>query len=211
MVALGKRQRAVSEVVANTPGFPGQSSGGHGHRHRGPANHAGGRATPSQVDAVMRDSCGFRMGPFELMDLTGIDVNFRGAQDHLRRLLPRPAHDAQPLPHEASMRRAARPQDRRPAGTPTTPRAPRSIPAPITCRRSSRRRASWSWTANNEKLVGLVMAAGAQALGADDGRSPILVAPIGKDAPPRWSSAASIPRARWRSISPRHRQAPQPS
>jgi len=34
---------------------------------------------------------------------------------------------------------------------------------------------------HNEKLVGLVMAAGAQALGADDGRSPILVAPIGKD------------------------------
>jgi 3-hydroxybutyryl-CoA dehydrogenase len=24
----------------------------------------------------MRDACGFRMGPFELMDLTGIDVNF---------------------------------------------------------------------------------------------------------------------------------------
>ena len=33
-------------------------------------------ATPAQVDAVMRDSGGFRMGPFELMDLTGIDVNF---------------------------------------------------------------------------------------------------------------------------------------
>lgn len=28
------------------------------------------------VDRIMRDAVGFRMGPFELMDLTGIDVNF---------------------------------------------------------------------------------------------------------------------------------------
>jgi 3-hydroxybutyryl-CoA dehydrogenase len=28
------------------------------------------------VDRIMREAAGFRMGPFELMDLTGIDVNF---------------------------------------------------------------------------------------------------------------------------------------
>jgi 3-hydroxybutyryl-CoA dehydrogenase len=28
------------------------------------------------VDRIMRDAAGFRMGPFELMDLTGIDVNY---------------------------------------------------------------------------------------------------------------------------------------
>lgn len=33
-------------------------------------------ATPAQIDAVMRECCGFRMGPFELMDLTGMDVNY---------------------------------------------------------------------------------------------------------------------------------------
>lgn len=33
-------------------------------------------ASEAQIDAVMRDCCGFRMGPFELMDLTGMDVNF---------------------------------------------------------------------------------------------------------------------------------------
>ena len=27
------------------------------------------------VDAIMREQCGFRMGPFELMDLTGVDVS----------------------------------------------------------------------------------------------------------------------------------------
>jgi 3-hydroxybutyryl-CoA dehydrogenase len=37
-------------------------------------------ATPAQIDAIMRDCCGFRMGPFELMDLTGMDVNFTVSQ-----------------------------------------------------------------------------------------------------------------------------------
>lgn len=34
-----------------------------------------GAAEVDTIDAIMRDACGFRMGPFELMDLTGIDVN----------------------------------------------------------------------------------------------------------------------------------------
>ena len=33
-------------------------------------------ATPATLDAVMREAGGFRMGPFELMDLIGNDVNF---------------------------------------------------------------------------------------------------------------------------------------
>ncbi|WP_234745596.1 3-hydroxyacyl-CoA dehydrogenase NAD-binding domain-containing protein, partial [Burkholderia sp. WTPI3] len=37
-------------------------------------NEQGG--TPASIDAVMRDAGGFRMGPFELMDLIGHDVNF---------------------------------------------------------------------------------------------------------------------------------------
>jgi 3-hydroxybutyryl-CoA dehydrogenase len=35
-----------------------------------------GAADAPTIDAVMRDCGGFRMGPFELMDLIGIDVNF---------------------------------------------------------------------------------------------------------------------------------------
>ena len=33
-------------------------------------------ADPATIDAVMREAGGFRMGPFELMDLIGLDVNF---------------------------------------------------------------------------------------------------------------------------------------
>jgi 3-hydroxybutyryl-CoA dehydrogenase len=35
-----------------------------------------GVATTHQVDAVMREAAGFRMGPFELLDLTGLDVSY---------------------------------------------------------------------------------------------------------------------------------------
>ena len=38
--------------------------------------HHEGVASVETIDRIMRESAGFRMGPFELMDLTGIDVNF---------------------------------------------------------------------------------------------------------------------------------------
>jgi len=39
-----------------------------------------GAADPATLDAIMRDCGGFRMGPFELMDLIGHDVNFSVTQ-----------------------------------------------------------------------------------------------------------------------------------
>jgi 3-hydroxybutyryl-CoA dehydrogenase len=33
-------------------------------------------ATVAQIDRIARLACGFRMGPFELMDLVGLDINF---------------------------------------------------------------------------------------------------------------------------------------
>lgn len=35
----------------------------------------------SEIDQVMRDVGGFKMGPFELMDLIGIDINYQVTQD----------------------------------------------------------------------------------------------------------------------------------
>src|SRR6185437_10000425 len=35
-----------------------------------------GVASVATIDRIMREAAGFRMGPFELMDLTGIDINF---------------------------------------------------------------------------------------------------------------------------------------
>src|SRR4029453_1795510 len=98
MVALGKRQTRVPVVVGDTPGFL-VNLGGTAIGTEGLRIYQEGRASPSQVDAVMRDTCGFRMGPFELMGLTGIDVNFPARKIiyegffHDRRMTPSPYHE----------------------------------------------------------------------------------------------------------------------
>ena len=38
-------------------------------------------AEPATVDAIMREAVGLRMGPFELMDLTGLDVTYPVSQE----------------------------------------------------------------------------------------------------------------------------------
>jgi 3-hydroxybutyryl-CoA dehydrogenase len=43
-----------------------------------------GFATHSEIDAAMRERGGYRMGPFELMDLIGVDVNLEVARSFYR-------------------------------------------------------------------------------------------------------------------------------
>ncbi len=74
MLALGQRMGHTAVRAKDTPGFI--------------VNHAGrgfvtealrilgeGVADFWEVDRVMREAAGFRMGPFELLDLTGMDVS----------------------------------------------------------------------------------------------------------------------------------------
>lgn len=67
----------------------------------------GGRiATAEQIDAVMRIGGGFRMGPFELMDLVGIDVGFEVAKSFWEQSFHEPRW--QPHPIQARMVDAGR-------------------------------------------------------------------------------------------------------
>ncbi|MGP2491957.1 3-hydroxyacyl-CoA dehydrogenase [Mesorhizobium sp. PUT5] len=74
LVELTSRFGHRAVLASDTPGFI--------------VNHAGrafgtealgmlreGVASIPQIDAILRDAAGFRMGPFELMDLTGLDVS----------------------------------------------------------------------------------------------------------------------------------------
>lgn len=79
LTALGKRLTRVPVTVKDSPGFL-VNMGGRAFTTEGLRIVHEGVATPAQVDAVMRDCWGFRMGPFELMDLTGIDVNYPVSQ-----------------------------------------------------------------------------------------------------------------------------------
>ena len=81
--------RAV--VAADQPGFL--------------VNHAGrgfvtealrileeGVAQPADIDRVMREALGFRMGPFELLDLTGLDVSGKVMQSVYDQFLQEPMY-----------------------------------------------------------------------------------------------------------------------
>jgi 3-hydroxybutyryl-CoA dehydrogenase len=75
LTALGKRMGRTPVTVKDSPGFL-VNMGGRAYTTEGLRLAHEGVATPAQIDAIMRDCWHFRMGPFELMDLTGIDVNY---------------------------------------------------------------------------------------------------------------------------------------
>jgi 3-hydroxybutyryl-CoA dehydrogenase len=51
---------------------------------------------PAQVDRLMRDA-GFRMGPFELIDLIGVDVNYAVTQSVYRLFFEDPRYRPSPV------------------------------------------------------------------------------------------------------------------
>ena len=179
MVALGKRQTRVPVVGGDTPGFL-VNLGGTAIGTEGLRIMQEGRATPSQVDAVMRDTCGFRMGPFELMDLTGIDVNFPARKIiyegffHDRRMTPSPYHE--------SLYAAGKLGRKTGGGWYGYDEKGAKIDAGADHATSHMPASSVViMDTHNKKLLSLLNGDGAKMLAADDGKSPILVAPIGKD------------------------------
>ncbi|MEM9059072.1 MAG: 3-hydroxyacyl-CoA dehydrogenase [Pseudomonadota bacterium] len=79
LMDLGRRMTRTPVEVKDSPGFL-VNMGGRAYTTEALRIVHEGVATPAQVDAIMRDCWGFRMGPFELMDLTGIDVNYPVSQ-----------------------------------------------------------------------------------------------------------------------------------
>ncbi|MEM7425589.1 MAG: 3-hydroxyacyl-CoA dehydrogenase [Pseudomonadota bacterium] len=73
--ALGERMGRTPVTVKDAPGFL-VNLGGRAFTTEAMRLLQERVATPSQIDAIMRDCCGFRMGPLELADLTGVDVNY---------------------------------------------------------------------------------------------------------------------------------------
>lgn len=76
---LGRRMGREPVTVKDAPGFL-VNHGGRAYTTEAMRILHERVATAPQIDAVMRDCCGFRMGPFELADLTGIDVNYPVSQ-----------------------------------------------------------------------------------------------------------------------------------
>ena len=73
LMALGRRMTREPVRLKDAPGFL-VNQVGRGYTLEGSHLVYEGIAAFADVDRVMRDVGGFRMGPFELMDLTGLDV-----------------------------------------------------------------------------------------------------------------------------------------
>lgn len=73
LVALGEIMGRTPVRVADAPGFL-VNQVGRGYTLEATNLVAEGVADFAAVDRIMRDAAGFRMGPFELLDLTALDV-----------------------------------------------------------------------------------------------------------------------------------------
>lgn len=73
LFGLGERMGRKPVRVADAPGFL-VNQVGRGYTIEAAHLCSEGVASFADIDRIMRESAGFRMGPFELMDLTAIDV-----------------------------------------------------------------------------------------------------------------------------------------
>lgn len=176
LVELGRRLGREPVVVRDTPGFL-VNFGGRAYATEALAILHEQVATPAQVDAVMRDCCGFRMGPFELMDLTGIDVNFPVTRFVHESFFGDPRLRSTPL-HRYLLetgqlgRKSGRGfyEHGEDAVRPDADAAPESAPAEAALLLEP-----------DERLAELAEACNLRVLKKDDGEAPILAAPVGED------------------------------
>jgi 3-hydroxybutyryl-CoA dehydrogenase len=178
LVALGRRMGRVPVVVRDGPGFL-VNLGGRAFTTEGLRLTHEGVATPAQVDAVMREACGFRMGPFELMDLTGIDVNFPASiaiwQGYFNdpRIATLPLHESLYVAGRFGRKTGMGHYEYRNGEKQADSPDHESAAAPA---------AKAALAEPDETLASLLRAAGAEVLEKDDGPSPIVAAPLGEDA-----------------------------
>ncbi|HWK43999.1 MAG TPA: 3-hydroxyacyl-CoA dehydrogenase [Stellaceae bacterium] len=181
--ALCRRMGRTPVEVKDTPGFL-VNLGGRAFTQEALHLVAEGVAQPAEIDAVMRDAWGFRMGPFELMDLTGIDVNYpasrviyEGFQDDPRlrtTALHRRLYEDGKFGRKTRQGFYAYAEDGGVVAAPAAAESTVPAPDPLIPDRVFLAEPA-------EPLVRLLIAAGVEPIGHDDGACPILAAPIAED------------------------------
>lgn len=174
-VRLVERMQKVSVHAADRAGFL-VNLGGRAFYTEALHIEAEGVATPAQIDRIMKLAAGFRMGPFELMDLTGIDTNhpvtnfIHEGYQYDPRLKTTPLHgymvEAGRFGRKAGVGYYDYSTDQPAPPAPPEPglRVPLKVVLP-----------------ENEQLFDVLAESGLERIG-DDGTSPILISPIGEDA-----------------------------
>ena len=83
-------------VCRDTPGFL-VNHAGRAYSTEGQKIVQDGVAEPADVDRVMTEVAGFRMGPFELFDLTGLDVSARVIEEIYNQYYQEPRYRPSPM------------------------------------------------------------------------------------------------------------------
>ena len=180
LIAIGKFMGRTPVIAKDGPGFL-VNLGGRAYTTEAMRLLHEGVASPAQIDAVMRDCCNFRMGPLELADLTGIDVNFPVSQIIFngyfgdQRLATSPVHEAMQAAGLLGRKTGAGfytyDSDGTQGGGGEAADHTTNVPSA----------ANVVMIEEDEELKELFVQAGAQVLTSDDGESPIVCAPIGED------------------------------
>ena len=96
LLALGRRMGHSAVRAKDTPGFL-VNHGGRGFVTEGLRILGEGIAEFHDIDDIMREAAGFRMGPFELLDLIGLDISQPVMESIYRQFFDEPRFRPSPL------------------------------------------------------------------------------------------------------------------
>ena len=96
LTTLAKRMGHLGVVAKDTPGFI-VNHGGRAYGTEALKILGEGVASFEDIDRILRDGAGFRMGPFELLDLTGIDVSHPVMESIYNQYYSEPRYRPHPL------------------------------------------------------------------------------------------------------------------
>lgn len=176
LTALAQRMGHRPVRAKDTPGFlvnhAGRGYGTEALRILGESV-----ADVATIDAILKGACGFRMGPFELLDLTGLDVSHPVMESIYRQFYEEPRFRPSPI---AAQRLAAGLLGRKAkrgfydyAGKPEAAPEPARDPLP---------KSIWITEGPNaEAIAGIALATGVQ-VGTPDSADLIIVPLLGEDA-----------------------------
>jgi 3-hydroxybutyryl-CoA dehydrogenase len=182
LAELARRFGHTPVRAVDSPGFI-VNHAGRGYGTEGLKVLAEGVCEPAVLDAVLRDACGFRLGPCELLDLTGLDVSHPVMESIYHQYYQEPRYRPQALTRRMleggllGRKRGAgfyRYVDGQPQRPPPAP--PPEAPAPRV------------WIDHAEpELAACARAALAPGVAVDEGARPaagslIVVTPVGRDA-----------------------------
>lgn len=178
LMDLGRRMGRTPVLVKDAPGFL-VNLGGRAYTSEALHILQDTVATVEDVDAVMRDCCGFRMGPFELMDLTGVDVSYPASRVMHEGYFYDPRLKMTPLLE--SLYRSGRFGRKAGAGFYRYDENGKRIAEPVAEASIGTPPARVILAENDDRLVSFAVAAGVDPSAHDDGESPIVLAPLGED------------------------------